>query len=209
MYPDPDFNKYQERFQSKANDVDAKFKRVEEFKDSLYDSLNSLRKKRYCHTNKNASMAYLSYQETSISDSLSYFLDKMVLNSDSSSVKKYNIIVDQLMFLDSIITMTEEEIRKTLIFKSENMNWSSLIVWSDWESNWEIEPDNIQDCLKLSAICDKNLCRNVNDLLWFNKKEDKKLYLFPRMLIFHTLIVLILAIVGQLIISDKSVTEPL
>lgn len=33
--------------------------------------------------------------------------------------------------------------------------------------------------------------------------------IFPRMLIFHSLIVLIIAFVGQLIVSDKSVTEPL
>ena len=33
--------------------------------------------------------------------------------------------------------------------------------------------------------------------------------IFPRMLIFHSLIVLIIAFVGNLIISDKSVTEPL
>lgn len=32
---------------------------------------------------------------------------------------------------------------------------------------------------------------------------------FPRMLVFHSLIVLLIAFVGQLIISDKSVTEPL
>lgn len=37
----------------------------------------------------------------------------------------------------------------------------------------------------------------------------KEQYLFPRMLIFHSLIVLIIAFVGNLIISDKSVTEPL
>ena len=37
----------------------------------------------------------------------------------------------------------------------------------------------------------------------------KEKYLFPRMLIFHSLIVLIIAFVGNLIISDKSVTEPL
>lgn len=39
--------------------------------------------------------------------------------------------------------------------------------------------------------------------------EKGKIMVFPRMLIFHSLIVLIIAFVGQLIISDKSVTEPL
>lgn len=37
----------------------------------------------------------------------------------------------------------------------------------------------------------------------------KEIHLFPRMLIFHSLIVLIIAFVGNLIISDRSVTEPL
>ena len=47
---------------------------------------------------------------------------------------------------------------------------------------------------------------------WIGTKkwvEKRSLNLFPRMLIFHSLIVLIIAFVGQLIISDKSVTEPL
>lgn len=38
---------------------------------------------------------------------------------------------------------------------------------------------------------------------------DEEINLFPRMLVFHSLIVLLIAFVGQLIISDKSVTEPL
>ena len=39
--------------------------------------------------------------------------------------------------------------------------------------------------------------------------EDVAFPLYPRMLLFHSLIVLLIAFVGQLIISEKSVTEPL
>ena len=126
-----------------------------------------------------------------------------------SSKDKYDIITHQLLFLDSIIFQTEEEIRNNRLFVTNNDNWDSLIIWSEYEHvNCEISPKDIQDCLKMTAIYEKNLCRKVNDLWWI-KEKDKNKYLFPRMLIFHSLIVLLIAFVGQLIISDKSVTEPL
>lgn len=64
---------------------------------------------------------------------------------------------------------------------------------------------------------DDNVVNNTNDNLskkLFNSIKNlklviKEMYIFPRMLIFHSLIVLIIAFVGNLIISDKSVTEPL
>ena len=55
----------------------------------------------------------------------------------------------------------------------------------------------------------------INDLLSEKKKQkscvliDDKIYFFPILLVFHTLIVLVLAFVTQLFISDKAITEPL
>ena len=53
----------------------------------------------------------------------------------------------------------------------------------------------------------RSCCRKIYPPIISNAEKGKRF--FPTLLIFHTLIVLVLAFVTQLIISDKSVTEPL
>lgn len=63
----------------------------------------------------------------------------------------------------------------------------------------------VLDSLIVKAIREHNCCREIH----LPKKKDWFRRVFPTLLIFHTLIVLVLAFVTQLLISDKSVTEPL
>ncbi len=67
---------------------------------------------------------------------------------------------------------------------------------------------NHKFCRRFNLINIKERSEHGNDK---NRRTiiDISPILFPRMLIFHSLIVLIIAFVGQLIVSDKSVTEPL
>jgi len=63
--------------------------------------------------------------------------------------------------------------------------------------------------LGYDASVNHKFCRRLVLKICEKKKLQITPILFPRMLIFHSLIVLIIAFVGQLIVSDKSVTEPL
>jgi len=73
--------------------------------------------------------------------------------------------------------------------------------------------------LGYDASVNHKFCRRFNIINLKGRQEgnvtesmpiiDISPILFPRMLVFHSLIVLIIAFVGQLIVSDKSVTEPL
>ena len=131
-------------------------------------------------------------------------------NDDLSLDNKYQSVTSQLLFLDELLSACEKEIQNTTLFVSDNRNWDTLISWSKYP-NKTFEVKNTQDCLKQYAIQNNNICREVK-MWWIGTKkwvEKRSLNLFPRMLIFHSLIVLIIAFVGQLIISDKSVTEPL
>lgn len=63
--------------------------------------------------------------------------------------------------------------------------------------------------LGYDASVNHKFCRRLELKICEKKNLQITPILFPRMLIFHSLIVLIIAFVGQLIVSDKSVTEPL
>ena len=214
IYPNPDFPMYAEYFQHKADDIIKKYDAVRRYRRDTWDSCEKAKNKRG-GTIKNNDFVDLEYGSAMAYPLCSLYFQLMkpiqkLKNEKLIATEKFKVIAEQLLYLDEVIFQTEEEIRKNKLFVSNNENWDSLIFWSEYEHvNWKAEPKNLQDCFKLSAICEKNLCRNVNDLWWVNKKEGERLYIFPRMLIFHTLIVLIIAFVGNLIISDKSITEPL
>ena len=116
----------------------------------------------------------------------------------------------QLRFLDTIVAATEEEIQSVRVFVSENDNHASLVKWSYQRSPKLEGPWSMPQLMIIKASRNHNLCRKVR--MWWipnNSSIIVEKILFPRMLIFHSLIVLIIAFVGQLIVSDKSVTEPL
>ena len=125
-------------------------------------------------------------------------------------------------FIESLIDATNNEIKDAKKFIADNGNWDTL---SNWSSLGCKKPDVVEtytDHLKKEAMDNNNLCRKV-EVWWpgkdseIKKDEDERkpfsstieMKIYPRMLIFHTLIVLVIAFVGQLIVSDKSITEPL
>ena len=139
---------------------------------------------------------------------LSFLVDSIPYAS--SSTKFDDLVSQQLKHLDRLIATTEEEIQSVRIFVSENDNHDSLIEWSYLAPSRVEGPCTMQQLLKNGAMERHNLCRKVK-MLWFLDLSEifVEKIIFPRMLIFHSLIVLIIAFVGQLIVSDKSVTEPL
>lgn len=128
------------------------------------------------------------------------------------SAKKFDRIVGhQLDVLDTLISLVDGEIQDVEIFVSQNNNYDTLIAWSTQRDDYHGEMVDYCDYIKYKVSHQYDLCRNV-DMVWVDSKPvfvKKEMHLFPRMLIFHSLIVLIIAFVGQLIVSDKSVTEPL
>lgn len=159
-----------------------------------------------------------------------FFVSKLELNSGflktadaldenqvSDSIKK------QLNEIDEMLLEIDEEISLARLFIAENKGWKPLIDWSRCErSPIIVERDITQEekihsfgakevdflrRLEKNARKNHNLFREVK-MFWFGWPLSFK-NLYPRMLVFHSLIVLLIAFVGQLIVSDKSVTEPL
>ena len=206
LYSDPEFSFYEEHFRQQIEDVFVKYNAIRKYRFEIWnDWENSTDKVRY---KMNVSLKDFDFNKLEYGSShmlaafqfkneLLDFLNS-VQNNKLSVKDKFKNITDQLLYLEKQISQTEEEIRYTNLFISNNKNWDTLITWSDYRpENCIGLPKNVQECMKLNAIVDHNLCRV------FGKKR-----IYPRMLVFHSLIVLIIAFVGQIIISDKSVTEP-
>lgn len=211
LFHNPDFSIYANRFEAKAKDVVEKSHQVWEYRMNLWlnvnreDTIN--RDKRFVELKYGDSDPYPLY---AIEPKLTQTIEDM-MNDNLSLDDKYQSVTSQLLFLDELLSACEKEIQNTTLFVSDNKNWETLISWSQYP-NQPFEVKNTQDCLKQYAIQNNNICREVK-MWWVGTKNKwvlkRSLNIFPRMLVFHSLIVLIIAFVGQLIISDKSVTEPL
>lgn len=118
----------------------------------------------------------------------------------------------QIYLLDELISEVDYEIRNVELYISQNYNYDTLIGWSTQNNVHEVDVVDYCDYIRYGRSHQRFLCRKV-EMYWVDSsayiKKNNNMHLFPRMLIFHSLIVLIIAFVGQLIISDKSVTEPL
>ena len=94
-------------------------------------------------------------------------------------------------------------------------NYDTLMNWATiGQPSFEKTGSHYLDTLTSKAIKDYNCCKQIKTKQDWLKKILKainiyELKIFPTLLIFHTLIVLVLAFVTQLFISDKSVTETL
>lgn len=114
---------------------------------------------------------------------------------------------------DSIISINMELLFLiTPKLRKEIQDANSHLTQYDFESlkRWATygypsqEGSSYLDKLTRDAQEKMKCCRNV-----FIKPNLKPRPFYPNLLLFHTLIVLVLAFITQLIISDKSVTEPL
>lgn len=108
----------------------------------------------------------------------------------------------QLIVIDAFLQKecTQEKMKKDAEFVNDSLAVKKV---------FEFDTENYYLAyLGYDASVNHKFCRRL--MLDKGHRESQiNPMLFPRMLIFHSLIVLIIAFVGQLIVSDKSVTEPL
>lgn len=138
------------------------------------------------------------------------FLDSCKLNSTKIATKDIERNLDQAREIKNKLRVELFNIDQ---FVTEVYNSDSLFAWVKVGKN----PNTISfktnnyylAYLGYNAVKNQKYYREL--VIPFFKIEDKilRIPIYPRMLIFHSLIVLLIAFVGQLIISDKSVTEPL
>lgn len=134
-------------------------------------------------------------------DSLSFTLDTISKTDTALSIDTLN-----KKKIYEYLLITHEEISNVRRKIASYSDYDTLMKWSEIKKeNFVSLPTNRSyfDTLTSEAKS-KNQC-------WVNifPKAKTPWRLFPSLLIFHTLIVLVLAFVTQLIISNKSVTEPL
>lgn len=191
------------RISSKMDSIGVAVIRIDSHGDVIEDLLDSL------------SFKTVTYREIEKKvDSLCVYVN--LINTTGSSVGFEDNVNQQLHCLDRIIAAVEEDIQSMSQFISENDNYQELISWSDHDVvSLPKAPYSMESVLIRNAK-QHYLCRKVR-MFWIKKDEEQgtliklrnDIRLFPRMLIFHALIVLIISFVGQLIVSDKTVTEPL
>lgn len=136
-------------------------------------------------------------------DSIQYIVfNKRFQKCEPCDSIKPEIIEANNTMLGEILPILHEEIRSA---RSHCMigEYDTLLSWST------VGTDSIKsDSYYLRKIINENkskleCCRAVG---WWQSGNSR---FYPTLLIMHTLIVLVLAFITQLIISDKSVTEPL
>lgn len=213
-YGKRELEKIRERGSSKTDHIIKKYESIRELilKERSINNHTAL-KSRYGQDtiilhNKNGQIK-TTLASVSFGDSLSFALldDKLIqlkegitsIYPDAPPPVTDSTINNQLKWLDELIEAAEEEVQRINVFISDNNDYNTLIKWS----YNDIQP------LNRSIHYDNILINEAKHKHYFSRKVGDNLYLFPRMLILHVLIVLIIAFVGQLIISDKSVTEPL
>ena len=135
--------------------------------------------------------------------SLYYMLDTIgVFNNN----KKNDIIVNKenrKMISYNTIRLQGEIVNVKRAISTFN-NYDTLLNWATVNGEDSVDTGSkYLDALTMKAQ-KENKCS-----LSFDKDNPDSARFFPILLIFHTLIVLVLAFVTQLLISDKSVTEPL
>ncbi len=140
-------------------------------------------------------------------DILDTFANKMDTIVDSNDLKDTTIIKQMHKNSEKIKRLPiilQEEIANVRIKAIQYNDYDTLMSWATVGYD-SIKPTGSAylDSLTKKTIENHKCCRNIAIPFWGNRR------IFPILLIFHTLIVLVLAFVTQLIISDKSVTEPL
>lgn len=141
-------------------------------------------------------------------DSLNYTLDSLNIADYHMGLKRTednDVISGNFEMIYSDMLSVQKEIAKVKRAISLSNNYDTLINWATVNQENSVNTGSAYldeltkkaqkdyKCSLTIPVCDKN----------------KPAIFFPILLIFHTLIVLVLAFVTQLLISDKSVTEPL
>ena len=141
-------------------------------------------------------------------DILDTFANKMDTIVDSNDLKDTTIIKQMHENSEKIKRLPiilQEEIANVRIKAIEYNDYDTLMSWATiGHDSFKPTGSVYLDSLTKETIEKHKCCREIKIPC-----INKPLRIFPTLLIFHTLIVLVFAFVTQLIISDKSVTEPL
>ena len=137
-------------------------------------------------------------------------------NADNATIKNENS-----KRLKSLPIDLRKEISCVRINALKYNNYETLMNWATLQHSEQPQTGStILNSLTAKAIREHNCCREVGrhgkenfmKSLRFNEKEATNIdffRIFPTLLVFHTLIVLVIAFVTQLFITQKSVTEPI
>ena len=131
-------------------------------------------------------------------------LDTLPSDSIKKDTNKNVIYKKNEEAIKTMLVSLQKEItnvrRNTLKFN----DYETLMSWATIGCDSIVQTGSAYlDSLTIKAKNNHKCCRKINVPVLSEKR------IFPTLLIFHTLIVLVLAFVTQLIISDKTVTEPL
>lgn len=139
-------------------------------------------------------------------DSLNYTLDSLNVADYHMGLKRTkdnDVISGNFEMIYSDMLSVQKEIAKVKRAISLSNNYDTLINWATVNQENSVNTESAYlDELTKKAQKDYKCSLTIPVC-------DKTAWFFPILLIFHTLIVLVLAFVTQLLISDKSVTEPL
>ena len=137
-------------------------------------------------------------------------------NANNETIKNENI-----KRLKSIPIDLRKEISCVRINALKFNNYDTLMNWATFSYTEQPQTGSGSlDILTANAIKGRNCCRKVSKsrkdgikkLSLFKEKDATNVdyyRIFPTLLVFHTLIVLVIAFVTQLFINQKSVTEPI
>ncbi len=133
-------------------------------------------------------------RETNISDFMAFACKLDTMDSKNG----VEIVDNNLRLIDKITPNLKKEIRETKNHLTSNFE-EAIQSWAIVNSKNSINYTKSEYVNNLIDDVEKQKCSIL--------VGDKQLY--PSLLVFHALIVLVLAFVTQLFISDKSITEPL
>ena len=140
-------------------------------------------------------------------------LQELTVN-DLTESQKERCIKHNRGVLDPLLLFIQKEL--TIVRQStiKYNNYETLMNWATAGDTSSVDATStylygLTQNYKNSDLPDNDIKNHKCSRIIYYNDKDKPIRVFPILLIFHTLVVLVIAFVTQLIISDKSVTETL
>lgn len=140
-------------------------------------------------------------------------LQELTVN-DLTESQKERCIKHNRGILDPLLLFIQKEL--TIVRQStiKYNNYETLMNWATAGDTSSVDATStylygLTQKYKNSDLPDNDISNHKCSRIIHYNDKDKPIRVFPILLIFHTLVVLVIAFVTQLIISDKSVTETL
>ena len=143
----------------------------------------------------------------------SIYCNKMAYwaNDSITEKEKEGVVKKNMEWIGAVIPQLKKEIQVVKRHQMDDSN-DKLLEWAtvNVSLNNTVDATIVGESHYLDSLINNNeknkCCRKVG---WFSFNNNNWRHFYPILLLMHTLIVLVLAFITQLIISDKSVTEPL